>query len=68
MRVLIRVHGAMGPNIATAFDDELDIRTETVITGPVSDDAALHGLLGRIQGFGLSVVDVHVSPAGEPEG
>ena len=64
MQVLIRVHGAVGPNIAAAFDDELDIRTETVLSGPVTDDAAVHGLLGRLQGFGLSVLDVQVRPAG----
>lgn len=59
MQVSIRVHGALGPNIAAAFDD-LDIRTETVLVGPVMDDAAVHGLLGRLQGFGLSVLDVQV--------
>lgn len=61
MQVLIRVHGAVGPNIAAAFDD-LDVRTETVLSGPVIDDAAVHGLLGRLQGFGLSVLDVQVRP------
>ncbi len=63
MQVLIRVHGAVGANIAAAFDDELDIRTETVLSGPVTDDAAVHGLLGRLQGFGLSVLEVQVHPA-----
>lgn len=62
MQVLIRVHGAVGPNIAAAFDD-LDVRIETVLSGPVIDDAAVHGLLGRLQGFGLSVLDVQVRPS-----
>ncbi len=62
MQVQIRVHGAVGPTIAAAFED-LDVRTETVISGPVMDDAAVHGLLGRLQGFGLSVMDVQVRPA-----
>ena len=63
MKVLIRVRGAVGPNIAAAFDDEIDIRTETVLSGSVTDDEAVHGLLGRLQGFGLSVLEVQVHPA-----
>lgn len=63
MQVRIRVHGPIGPSMAAAFDDDLDLRTETVITGSVPDDAAVHGLLGRLQGFGLSVLDVQVRPS-----
>ena len=63
MEVRIRVHGPIGPSMASAFDDDLDLRTETVITGSVPDDAAVHGLLGRLQSFGLSVLDVQVRPS-----
>lgn len=65
MQVAIRVRGVVGPTIAAAFEEELAICTETVFRGQVTDDAAVHGLLLRLQNLGLGVLDVHVS-SGEP--
>jgi hypothetical protein len=40
---------------------------ETVLTGPVEDQAALHGLLRRIEALGLELLEVRRLP-GEPAG
>lgn len=36
----------------------VDETGETTLTGPVADQAALHGLLGRVRDLGLSLVAV----------
>lgn len=61
VQVLIRVRGRVGPIVASAFEDDFEVRAETVLCGRVQDDAAVRGVLDRIQDFGLSVIDVHVS-------
>jgi hypothetical protein len=35
----------------------------TVLQGAGTDQAALHGLLHRIQDLGLEVIEVHLEPA-----
>jgi hypothetical protein len=59
VRVQIRLANALGPLFATAFDD-LDIRTETVLSGELIDRAALHGLLDRLRDLDLAVIDLRV--------
>ncbi|MDY7106966.1 MAG: hypothetical protein S0880_37810 [Actinomycetota bacterium] len=66
MRVVIRVAGSVGPVVASAFDD-LEVRTETVVSGSVVDDAALHGVLQRLRDLGLSVADLWVSSNDAPD-
>jgi hypothetical protein len=40
---------------------------ETVLTGPLIDQAALHGVLGRIRDLGLPLLSVvRLSPDQEP--
>jgi len=60
MHVSIRLADAIGPLVAVAFDD-LDVRTETVLSGDLPDDAALHGVLARLRDVGAAVLEVHVA-------
>jgi hypothetical protein len=59
MKVYIRLADALGPRFARAFDD-LDVRSETVLTGEVVDDAALHGLLARLRDLDVAMIDLRV--------
>ncbi len=57
----IRVEGYVGDSWSTWFED-MDIRHEengeTVLCGPVRDQAALHGVLMKIRDLGLPLVAV----------
>jgi hypothetical protein len=59
---VITVRGAAGPWVRAAFDDaEVSVVDDTtVLRRAETDQAALHGLLQRIQDLGLEVIDVHL--------
>jgi hypothetical protein len=63
----IRIRGRVGDSVLASFEDmDAAVRpTETVLTGTVSDQAHLHGLLERIQLLGLELVEVRRVP--EPD-
>ena len=55
----IRVKGNLGKNWSDWFDGftiTSQANDETLLTGPVADQAALHGLLGRIRDLGLPLL------------
>ena len=61
----IRLEGHLSPRVTDRLTDSLgpiDVRHETdgttTLTGPVADQAALHGLLRRIRDLSLSLLAV----------
>lgn len=64
----IRIRGRVRQALLEDFEGlERSVeKVETVLHGPVSDQAALHGLLNRIESLGLELVEVRrlPSPAG----
>jgi hypothetical protein len=69
----IRIKGHLGCDWADWFEGltiTLQDTGETVLTGPVVDQAALHGLLKKVRDLGvslLSVVCITSSQAGGPD-
>ena len=61
-QVEIRVRGHLDENLSKWLDG-FDLRhtepDETVLTGPVVDQAALYGLLSRLRDLGLPLVSVN---------
>ncbi len=56
----IRVRGTLSQRMLTAFP-ELSARNEareTVLIGRLPDQAALHGIIGRIEALGLELLEV----------
>lgn len=56
----IRIEGQVSEQLLSAFEGmEATVGSrETVLRGPVLDQAALYGLLDRIQALGLELVEV----------
>lgn len=62
----IRIKGGISEQLLAAFERmEATVgANETVLRGPPLDQAALHGLLDRIQALGLELIEVRrVNPA-----
>ena len=60
----IRVCGLLGGTLRGAFPG-LRARadgTQTVLSGPVADQAALYGVLDQIEALGLELVEVRRTP------
>ena len=56
----IRVRGLLGGMLLGAFPGlrAQPHGTETVLTGPLADQAALYGLLAQIEALGLELLEV----------
>ena len=64
----IRVAGVLPPEALLDFD-RLTASVEpveTVVRGPLQDQAALQGLLARLEAFGIQLLEVRRFRAGEP--
>ncbi len=60
-RYELRVHGVLDPRWSAWFEGlrvTSDQAGQTTITGPVTDQAALHGLLTKIRDLGLELLSV----------
>ena len=68
----IRVKGNLDRKWSSWFDGFTIVpqaNDETLLTGPVADQAALHGLLGKIRDLGLPLLLARrVESGGEPRG
>ena len=64
-RYEIRVKGILDGRWAAWFED-LQVTSdgeETVISGPLADQAALHGLLAKVRDLGMFLISVrHLDP------
>jgi hypothetical protein len=57
----IRIKGHLGPQWTDWFEGlviRLDESGDTLLTGPVIDQAALHGLLRKVRDLGMPLVSV----------
>lgn len=56
----IRVRGLLSDRLLSAFPEmHARIRDhETVLTGELADQSALHGVIGRIEALGLDLLEV----------
>jgi hypothetical protein len=56
----IRIRGRLGKGVLATFEGfEAEVEpVQTVLRGPVADQAALHGLLAQIERLGLELVEV----------
>jgi hypothetical protein len=61
----IRVRGRVSPALLESFEKmQSEIEpVETVLHGPVRDQAELHGLIDRIQALGLELIEVRRLPS-----
>ena len=63
-RYRIRVRGRLGPTIRCAFPalQAQASGSDTVLTGPLRDRAALYGVLAEIEALGLELLEVRRLP------
>jgi hypothetical protein len=57
----LRIEGQLGPQWADWFGGlniTMEANGDTLLTGPVVDQAALHGLLRRVRDLGLPLLSV----------
>ena len=59
VKVYIRLADPLGPTFASAFDD-LEMRTESVLTGELPDNAALHGVLARLRDLDVALLELRI--------
>jgi hypothetical protein len=63
-RYELRVQGRLSPDVSRDFEefDVSEAPVETVLLGEVVDSAHLHGVLARLESFGLQIVSLRAMP------
>ena len=66
----VRIKGHLGQQWADWFEDlsiTLQDNGDTLLTGPVVDQAALHGLLKKVRDLGMPLLSVECIEQGEAD-
>lgn len=66
----IRLKGHLGPEWANWFEGftiDRQAGGDTLLTGPVADQSALHGLLKKVRDLGLPLLSVNPVPSGHEQ-
>ena len=66
----IHIQGHLDSQSATWFDGltiTLEENGETLLSGPVADQAALHGLLKKVRDLGVTLISVNRIKANHPD-
>jgi hypothetical protein len=63
-RYELRVQGRLSPDVSQDFEefDVSEAPAETILLGEVVDSAHLHGVLARLESFGLQIVSLRAMP------
>jgi hypothetical protein len=70
MRYYIRVRGPLDPSWQDWFEGLEMVQEQegsTVFSGPLQDQAALYGVLGKIRGLGLTLLSLEMLELAEDE-
>lgn len=66
----IRIKGHLAPEWSDWFEDlhiSLEAGGETLLSGPVPDQAALHGILKKVRDLGMPLISVAPIDPGTPD-
>lgn len=66
----IRIKGYLDPKWRVWFEGltlTLEENGDTLLTGPVTDQAALHGLLRKVRDLGMPLISVTVDEANQAD-
>ena len=65
-----RISGRVPPALTAALEPLKNVETgvDTLLVGPVTDRAALHGYIAHLEALGLELVELRRMPAGNDDG
>ena len=65
-----RISGRLPPALTEALEPLKSVETsaDTLLVGPVTDRAALHGYIAHLEALGLELVELRRLPAGDRRG